>query len=111
MEGREHSRRLEEHTSRNHLSQSANLSYPSGPDLAYIRGGLGQINVGPDFAYTFSPIQGDVDNNGVVDMFDLRTVATFFDTVNTEYNLTGDSTIDIYDLVVITADFNCHYSP
>jgi len=91
--------------------QSANLSYPTGPDLGYVRGGLNQINVGPDFAYTFSPIQGDVDNNGVVNIFDLRTVATFFDTVNTEYNLTGDSTIDIYDLVVITSNFGYTYTP
>jgi uncharacterized repeat protein (TIGR02543 family) len=91
--------------------QQANLSYPSGPDQRYVRGGLDQINVGPDFAYTFSPIQGDMDNNGDVDIFDLRTIAALYDLVNPEYNLTGDSTIDIYDLVVITANFNYHYSP
>jgi hypothetical protein len=91
--------------------QWANLSYPIGPDLRYERGGLDQINVGPDFSYTFSPIQGDVDNNGIVDIFDIRTVAAFYDTVNPEYNLTGDSTIDIFDIVVVAANFGYAYVP
>jgi hypothetical protein len=91
--------------------QWANLSYPTGPDLRYERGGLDQINVGPDFSYTFSPIQGDVDNNGIVDIFDIRTVAAFYDTVNPEYNLTGDSTIDIFDIVVVAANFGYAYVP
>jgi hypothetical protein len=91
--------------------QSANLSYSTGPDLGYVRGGLDQINVGPDFAYTFSPIQGDVDNNGRVDVFDIRTIAAFYDTSNPEYNLTGDSTIDIFDLVVVGSNFGYTYVP
>jgi len=89
--------------------QWANLSYPSAPDLGYIRGGLNQINVGPDVAYTFAPIQGDVDNDGDVDIFDLRTVAAFYDTVNPDYNLTGDNIIDIFDLVVIGSNFGFTY--
>jgi hypothetical protein len=91
--------------------QWANLSYPTGPDLGYVRGGLNQINVGSDFAYTFSSIQGDVDNSGVVDVTDLRTVASFYDTSSPEYNLTGDNTIDIFDLVVVGANFGYTYSP
>jgi hypothetical protein len=91
--------------------QWANLSYPTGPDLRYERGLLDQINVGPDFAYTFSPIQGDIDNNGVVDVFDIRTIAAFYDTVNPEYNLTGDSTIDIFDIVVVASNFGYTYIP
>jgi len=89
--------------------QWANLSYPSSPDLGYERGGLNQIDVDPDFAYIFSPIQGDIDNNGQVDVFDLRTVGAFYDTANPDYNLTGDSTIDIYDLVVIGSNFGFTY--
>jgi hypothetical protein len=91
--------------------QLANLSYPTSPDLGYVRGGLNQISVGPDFAYTFSPIQGDVDNNGVVDVFDIRTIAAYYDTVNPQYNLTGDSTIDIFDIVVVAANFGYTYKP
>jgi hypothetical protein len=91
--------------------QWANLSYATGSDLRYERGGLNQIDVGPDFAYTFSPIQGDIDNNGIVDIYDLRTIAAFYDTVNPEYNLTGDNTIDIYDIVVVAANFGYTYTP
>jgi hypothetical protein len=90
--------------------QWANLSYPSGPDLTNVRGGLNQINVGPDFAYTFSPIQGDVDNSGTVEVFDLRTVAALYDQESSIYNLTDGPAIDIYDLVVIGANFGYTYS-
>jgi hypothetical protein len=91
--------------------QWANLSYPSSPDLRYEKGGLNQINVGSDFGYTFSPIQGDLDNNGLVEIYDLRTVAVFFDQQSATYSLTGDNTIDIYDLVAIGANFGYSYSP
>jgi ribosomal protein S28E/S33 len=91
--------------------QKANLSYPSSPDLRYERGGIDQIDVGPDFAYTFSPIQGDLDNNGKVDIFDLRTVGALYGTVNSTYDLTGDNFIDIYDLVVVARNFGFTYTP
>jgi hypothetical protein len=91
--------------------QWANLSYPTGPDLRYEKGGLNQIDVGPDFTYTFSPIQGDVDNNGVVDVFDLRTVAAFYDTINPTYNLIGADVVDIYDIVVVASNFGYTYIP
>ena len=91
--------------------QWANLSYASGPDLRYERGGLNQIDIGPDFAYTFSPIQGDTDNNGIVDIFDIRTVAVFYDTVNPEYNLIGDPIVDIFDVVVVGSNFGYAYIP
>jgi hypothetical protein len=93
------------------LIQWANLSYVSSPDLRYERGGLNQVDVGPDFTYTFSPIKGDIDNNGVVDIFDLRTVAAFYDTVNLQYNLIGEDLIDVYDLVVVTSNFGFRYVP
>jgi hypothetical protein len=91
--------------------QWANLSYHSSPDLAYVRGGLNQIDVTPDFQYTFSPIQGDVDNNGSVDVFDLRTVAFYYDTVTPDYNITGEEVVDIFDLVMIGSNYGFTYDP
>jgi len=91
--------------------QWTNLSYPSGADLGYVRGGLNQIDVGSDINYTFSPIEGDIDNNGIVDIFDLRTVAIFYDQVNPEYNLIGEDVVDIYDLVVVGGNFGFTYNP
>lgn len=91
--------------------QWANLNYLGGQGLGYERGGLNQIDVGPDFTCTFSPIQADIDNNGIVDIFDLKTVAAYYDQQNTTYNLTGDSTISIFDLVVIGANYGHKYSP
>jgi hypothetical protein len=99
--------------------QWANISYPSGPDLRYERGGSSQINVGPDFAYTFSPIQGDVDNDGIVGLFDLRTVAFYFGSKQgdpnwndaSKYDLTGDGTIDIISLRTIAANYGYTYNP
>jgi len=90
--------------------QTANLSYPTSPNLNYVRGGSqNQISVGPDVAYTFSPIQGDVDNNGVVDVFDLRTAAAFYDQANTTYDLNGDGIIDIFDMVIMARNFGFSY--
>jgi hypothetical protein len=91
--------------------QWANLSYATRPDLHYEKGGINQFDVGPDFAYTFSPIQGDVNNNGTVDVFDLRTIAAYYDSNNPDYNLSGDSVIDIYDLVVVGSNFWYIYVP
>lgn len=91
--------------------QAANLSYPGPVKIRYERGGSNEINVGPDSTYTFSPIQGDVDNSGLVDIFDLRTVAAYYDQGNATYNLTGDSIIDIFDLVIIGVNYNYKYNP
>jgi hypothetical protein len=96
--------------------QWVNLSYPSGPDLRYVRGELNQINVSADVGYTFSPIQGDVDNNGDVDICDIRTVAAYYDvkegdplwTEASKYDLTkptGENVIDVYDIVIIALDY------
>jgi hypothetical protein len=99
--------------------QYANVSYPIGPDLRYEKGGLNQINVGPDFAYTFSPIQGDVDNNGTVDVFDLRSIGAYYNakqgdsnwTEASTYDLNGDGVIDTNDLRIAAANFGYIYSP
>jgi hypothetical protein len=91
--------------------QQANLSCLGAPDLQYARGDLNQINIGPDFTYTFSPIQGDVDNDGMVDIFDLRTVAAYYDQVNETYNLIGSNVIDVFDLVIIGSNLGFEYDP
>jgi len=89
--------------------QAANLSYLGASKLQYVKDGLNEIDVGSDVTYTFSPIQGDIDNNGEVDIWDLRTIAAFYDEVNDTYNLTGESVIDIFDLVVIGSNYGYKY--
>jgi len=97
----------------------ANLSCPSSPDLQYTRGGLDQIFVGPDFAYTFSPILGDVNNDGVVDVLDLRTVAVYYMVKQGDpnwaeastYDLNGDRVVDILDLRTTASNFGYTYVP
>ena len=100
--------------------QRANLSYPGGSSLRYERGGaLNQINVGPDFIYTFSPIQGDVNNDGVVDIFDLRPVGAYYNvqqgdpnwTAASTYDLNGDGIIDVTDLRLVAVNFGYVYIP
>jgi hypothetical protein len=88
----------------------ARLSFSGVQELVYEEGGLGQVSVN-NVAFAFVPIQGDIDNNGVVDILDMRTVAAYYDTTNPQYNLTGDNIIDIYDLVVIGANFGFTYNP
>jgi hypothetical protein len=91
------------------LVQWANLSYPDNIEIGYLRGGLDQINVGSDVFYTFAPIQGDVNNDGDVDVFDLRTVAYYYDQNNDTYNLTGGNIIDVFDLVIVGSNFGFTY--
>jgi hypothetical protein len=63
-------------------------------------------------------IQGDVMCNGDVTVLDLRTVAAFYDKTTTDsdwhsismYDLNGDGTIDIYDLVLVAANIG-YYTP
>jgi len=99
--------------------QWANLSYPSGPDLHYQRGSVGQIFIGPDVTYTFSPIQGDVDNDGTVNVLDLRTVAIYYMvkqgdpnwTQASNYDLNGDGIVDVFDLRTVAYNFGYTYTP
>ena len=89
--------------------QWANLSYPSGPDLAYVRGELYEIDVGPDVAYTFMPIQGDIDNDGSVSILDISLVAWYYEQAYPAYDLNCDGIIDIFDLVIIAANLWYEY--
>jgi hypothetical protein len=93
--------------------ESITLHYTSLPDITYTRGGGGggRIYVSPDFAYTYAPIRGDLNNDGKVDISDLSWEAGFFDTTNTSMNLVGSNTIDIFDLVIIAGNFWYQYTP
>ena len=88
----------------------ASLIFSGVQQLTYQEGGIGELGVNT-VAFVFVPIQGDIDNNGTVEVFDLRTVAFFYDQENETYNLTGNGTIDIFDLVVIGANFGFTYNP
>ena len=90
--------------------QQASLSLTGSPDVAYLRGGgQNKINVGPDFVYTFSPIRGDVNNDGTVDIYDLRTVCAFFKQSNAVYDLNGDGVVDIFDVVAVATNYGYTY--
>jgi uncharacterized repeat protein (TIGR02543 family) len=99
--------------------QGANISYPAGSDLRYVRGGLNQIDVGTDFVYTFSPIRGDVNNDGSVELFDLRLVAAYFGIKSGDalwgqavtYDLDNSGAIDVFDLRTIAVDIPYTYVP
>jgi hypothetical protein len=101
------------------LIQAANLTYPSAPKLQYVQGGPGEIAVGAGVTCTFSPIQGDVNNDGTVNIIDLRTLAAFYDVKQGDptwpeasaYDLNGDGIIDIYDLVLIATNWGYTYTP
>ena len=95
--------------------QKTELTYSGLPKLVYDRGDThdpGQITIGANFGYTFSPIKGDINNNGKVEIDDLSTVAILYDTTNhPEYNLVGTTDlIDIFDLVVIASKFWYEYT-
>jgi len=96
--------------------QWVNLTYPDHDDLQYEEGGLYQIEVS-EIIYTFSPIQGDVDNDGDVDVFDLRIVGYYYDLTSSDpewtdasrYDLNGDNTIDIFDLQLVATNYEYTY--
>jgi hypothetical protein len=102
------------------LFQKANLTYPSpDPDLFYERGVTNEITIGSDVVYTWSPIKGDVDLNGNVEIYDLTSVAGYYDvalghplwTLAQKYELTysGETIIDLYDLIIVASNFGFTY--
>ncbi len=55
---------------------------------------------------TIHLIRGDVNCDGKVSVFDLRTIATYYDqSTPANYDLNNDGTIDIFDLVVVATNF------
>jgi hypothetical protein len=84
-----------------HVSfEDAHLSFLEGPiDMS-------GIDMPVPLNITIHLIRGDVDCNGKVDVFDLRTVAAYYDqSLPVKYDLTMDGTIDIFDLVVVATNF------
>jgi hypothetical protein len=94
----------------------AQLTYLTGPPQTYEEAGTKEIDV-YDAQYTFSPVQGDVDNDGYVGIEDLRTVAIYYDAKQGDpdwgdasvYDLTSYGVIDIFDLVVVASNFGYKY--
>jgi len=73
------------------------------PELREITGNLIAIN---NAEYSYIPIQGDVNSDGEVDIFDLRIVAAYYDQSQPEKcDLNCDGTIDIFDLVYVATNF------
>jgi hypothetical protein len=91
----------------------AQLNFSGIQQLTYEEGGLDQISVN-NAAFKFIPIQGDITGDGVVDIFDMRAVAAYFDvkqgdplwSVASAYDLNNNGVIDIFDLVLIGANFS-----
>jgi len=90
--------------------QTAVLTYSDPqPKFNYTRNNPrdpAQITPGSDFAYKFSPIKGDLNNDGLVDISDLSAVAGKYDSYDATYNLVGtDTYVDIFDLVVVASNY------
>ena len=94
----------------------ANLSLSVGPDLRYEEGVSNQIEVN-EVNYTYVPIQGDVNSDGEVGLFDLRTVSAYYNVIEgdpawieaSQYDLNGDDIIDIFDFVKIARNYGFMY--
>jgi hypothetical protein len=89
----------------------AKLSFLASPDLIYEKGVTEDQILVQDKIVVINLIQGDVTGDGVVDIFDLRTVAAFYDLEEGDpdwdptWDLNGDGIIDIFDLVLIAVNF------
>jgi len=54
--------------------------------------------------YTYKPIEGDVDKNGIVNSLDLQLVAADYGS-STTYDLNGDTHVDLLDIVLVAINF------
>jgi len=103
--------------------QAATLTYSGAPDLGFVDGGsTNKILVPIKVAYTFSPIKGDITNDGEVELFDLVTLCMIYDKKETDpdwataepwdlVHLGGLKTIDIFDVIVIASNYGTEYIP
>jgi len=84
------------------------------PAIHHLTGELVYVQ---DAEYLFIPIQGDIDSNGVVDIFDITAVASYYDVEKTDpqyvsdYDLNCDDIIDLFDLILIATNFGFEYDP
>jgi hypothetical protein len=82
------------------------------PEAHFLTGELVHITNGN---YSYVPIKGDVDSNGLVDIFDLAAVATYYNVRSTDpqyifdFDLNNDNIIDVFDLVLIARNFGYRY--
>ena len=67
---------------------------------------MGGIIMPPPLDITINLIQGDVECDGDVDVFDLRKVAAYYDESEpVKYDLNCDGIIDVFDLVIVATNY------
>ena len=84
------------------------------PTVHFLTGELVHIS---NAEYWYIPIQGDINSDGDVDIFDLRTVAYYYEVEQgdpewadaSKYDLNCDNIIDLYDLVLIATRYGYEY--
>lgn len=79
----------------------------SGAELSFVEGiiVMSGITMPLPVDITVYLIRGDIACDGDVDLFDLRTVAYYYDQSNAKYDLNSDGIIDIFDLVIIATNY------
>jgi hypothetical protein len=97
--------------------QSADLMYNAAPTLSYVKGGSSNgITVNPDhLSFTFSPMKGDLNNDGRISIVDLTTICHcygykpgFHWDIGLQYDLikfNDEDIIDIFDIIIITSNY------
>jgi len=60
--------------------------------------------------YKFTPIPGDLNYDGHVDIEDLSAIAHAYGTADADFDLNGDGIVDIFDIVIVAKNF-CRTEP